>query len=414
MKTILLLATLDTKGEEALYVKELIEKRGHATLVLDMGSFGEPAFEADITAEKVAAAAGSTIEEVRALKYAGQAGGVMTRGAQEVVKSLYDAGKFHGVLAIGGGTGSAMASAIMRQLPIGLPKLMLSTQHLVNVGLRGYIGTSDIAVMPSVVDIAGLNRMTTRSLSNAASAIIGMIEASDIGTSDKPLVFTTMLGITTSFGLKIKEILERSGFEVVIFHAVGLGGMTMESMLETYPVTGIIDASLNEVGNDLLGGLASAGPNRLEAAGRRGIPQIIVPGNVDTITFFSPDTVPDCYRGRNLHNHNPQATAMRPNADELKLIGETIARKLNQARGPVKVLIPSRGFSAFDIKGGVFYDPVADMAFVNSLKSVLDTGIEVKELDMHINDESFARIVCDEFLDMLQHGPNTPRIDKMC
>lgn len=183
MKTILLLVTLDTKGEEAQYVKELIEKRGHAILILDMSSFGKAALKADITAEEVAKAAGSGIEEVRALKYSSQATEVMTRGAEKVVRSLYNAGKFHGVLSVGGGTGSAMASAVMRQLPIGLPKFMLVTQHVVQAGLKGYVGTSDIAVMPSVVDIAGLNRLTMRSLNNVTNAIIGMVEPTETEVS---------------------------------------------------------------------------------------------------------------------------------------------------------------------------------------------------------------------------------------
>ena len=407
MKTILLLATLDTKGEEAQYVKELIEKRGHAILILDMSGFGRAALKADITAEEVAKAAGGNIEEVRAFKSAGQATEVMTRGAEKVVRSLYNAGRFHGILSVGGGTGAAMASAVMRQLPIGLPKFMLVTQHVVQAGLKGYVGTNDIAVMPSVVDIAGLNRLTMRSLNNATNAIIGMVEPTETEVSEKPLVFMTMLGITTTCGLMIKELLVKKGFEVMIFHAVGLGGMTLESLIETYPVSGVIELSLNEIGNELFGGLASAGPNRLEAAGRLGIPQIITPGNVDTITFFSPETVPDRYKARNLHHHNPQATGLRTNAEELKIVGETIAKKLNQAKGPVKVLIPTRGFSSLDIEGGVFYDPVADMAFINSLKSSLDKRIPVEEIDANINDERFAKIAADRFLDIIGFSHNT-------
>jgi len=406
MKTILLLATLDTKGEEAKYVKELIEKRGHAVMVLDMSSLGKPPFEPDIAAEEVAKAAGSSIEEVRALKYSSQATEVMTRGAEKVVKSLCDADKFHGVLSMGGGTGSAMASAVMRQLPIGLPKFMLVTQHVVEAGLKGYVGTSDIAVMPSVVDIAGLNRLTMRSLNNAASAIVGMVESSEIRVSEKPLVFTTMLGITTTCGLMLKELLTRKGFEVIIFHSVGLGGMTLERLIEKYPVSGVIELSLNEIGNELFGGFAKAGPKRLEAAGRLGIPQIIVPGNIDTITFFSPETVPDRYKARNLYYHNPQATAVRTNADELKLVAETVAKKLNQAKGPVKVLIPTRGFSSLDAEGGCFYDPVADMAFISSLKSSLNKRIPVEEIDNNINDERFAKIAADRFLDIIGFSHN--------
>lgn len=292
--------------------------------------------------------------------------------------------------------GTAVASAVMRELPIGVPKFMLSSQKIVQAGISGYVGTKDIATMPSVADIAGLNMLTRKALSNAVGAIVGMVESPELEVVKKPLVFMSMLGTTTGCGLKVKSLLENKGLEVIIFHSIGIGGMTLEELIQSYPVRGVIELGLNEIGNELLGGVATAGPNRLEAAGKKGIPQIITPGNADFINFLAPDTIPSQYRSRNLHAHNPQATLMRLNADELKLVGETVARKLNLATGPVKVLIPKRGFSSLDYKGRIFYDPVADKAFVDSLVNSLHKAITVKEIDAHINDDKFADAIVEE------------------
>lgn len=400
-KTILCIGTLDTKGSELQYVKELIEKRGHTALVMDISSLGEAPFTPDITAEEVARSAGSTIHEVRSFREAGPAAGIMTSGAIKIAKDLYNSGKFHGVISLGGGMGSAIASAVMRELPVGVPKFMLSSQKIVQAGIKEYVGTKDIATMPSIGDIAGLNRLTTKALSNAASAVIGMVEAPEVEVAEKLLVFMTMLGTTTSCGLKVKSLLEDKGFEVVVFHTIGIGGKSFEELIETYPVKGVIELGLNEIGNELFGGFASAGPNRLEAAGKKGIPQVITPGNVDFINFLAPETVPERYKNRTLCFHNPQATLPRMNAEELKLIGEMVAKKLNLASGPVKVLIPTRGFSSLDREGNIFYDPVANKAFVDALKNSLAQTIELKEIDAHINDEQFARIVAHEFMNLV-------------
>ena len=277
---------------------------------------------------------------------------------------------------------------------------MLSSQKIVQAGIREYVGTKDIAVMPSMADIAGLNRLTRKALSEAVGAIVGMVESAEPEISEKPLVFMTMLGTTTGCGLKVKSLLEDKGFEVAVFHTIGIGGMTFEELLKEYPVKGVIELGLNEIGNELFGGLASAGPHRLEAAGMRGIPQIITPGNVDFINFLAPETVPEQYRNRKLCFHNPQATLPRLNGEELKLIGETVAKKLNLATGPVKVLIPTQGFSSLDREGNIFYDPVADRAFVEALKDSLKETIELKEINAHINDDEFARKLVDEFIEL--------------
>ena len=401
-KIILCIGALDSKGPEVQYLKQLIErKRDYRALVMDIGSLKRAPFTAHITAEEVAKAAGSTIAEVRGLKEAGPAAKIMTIGAIRIAKDLYNSRKFHGVISIGGGMGSGVASSVMRELPIGIPKFMLCSQKIVQAGIRNYVGTKDIVIMPSVADIAGLNRLTKDALSKSVGAIVGMMETAEIEVSEKPLVFMTMTGLSTGCGLRVKSFLEDKGFEVAVFHAIGVGGETFEELVKTHPVKGVIELGLNEIGNELFGGLASAGPNRLEAAGEKGIPQIITPGCVDIINFLAPETLPDRYKGRPLCFHNPQATLPRLNAEELKLLGETVGKKLNLSTGRVKILIPIRGFSSLDCQGNIFYDPVADRAFIDSLKSSLKEAIEVREIDAHINDDEFAKIVTNEFTDII-------------
>jgi uncharacterized protein (UPF0261 family) len=402
-KVILCIGTLDTKGPELLYIKQLIERRsGYEALVMDIGSLGIAHFTADITAEEVAKAAGRTMQEVRGLKEAGPAAKIMAVGAIRIVKDLHHSGKFHGVISIGGGMGSGVASAVMRELPIGMPKFMLSSQKIVQAGIRKYVGTKDIVIMPSVADIAGFNRLTRDALRKSVGAIIGMMETAESEVSEKPLVFMTMTGLSTGCGLKVKSFLEEKGFEVAVFHTIGVGGETLEELVKTYHVSGVIELGLNEIGNELFGGLASAGPNRLEAAGEKGIPQIITPGCIDIINFLAPETLPDRYKDRPLCFHNPQATLPRLNDEEFRLLGETVGKKLNRAVGPVKVLIPTRGFSSLDCQGNIFYDPIADRAFIDSLKSSVKQTIEVTEVDAHINDDAFADVVANEFMDIIK------------
>lgn len=402
-KIVLCIGTLDTKGPELQYIKQLIErKKGYNALVMDIGSLGIAPFAADITAEEVATAAGSTIQKVRALKEAGPAAKIMTVGAIRIVKDLYRSGKFHGAISIGGGMGSGVASAVMRELPIGMPKFMLSSQKIVQAGIRNYVRTKDIVIMPSVADIAGFNRLTRDALRKSVGAIIGMMEATESEASEKPFVFMTMTGLSTGCGLKVKSFLEEKGFEVAVFHTIGVGGETFEELLKSYRVSGVIELGLNEIGNELFGGLASAGPNRLQTAGEKGIPQIITPGCIDIINFLAPETLPDRYKDRPLCFHNPQATLPRLNAEEFRLIGETMGKKLNRAVGPVRVLIPIRGFSSLDCQGNIFYDPITDRAFIDSLKSSLKETIEVREVDAHINDVEFAEVVANEFMDIIK------------
>ncbi|MFC2038168.1 Tm-1-like ATP-binding domain-containing protein [Chloroflexota bacterium] len=402
-KVILCIGTLDTKGTELLYVKQLIDNKSNfKAMIMDVGCLDGPYFQANITAEEVAEAAGRTIGEIRAIDEAGPAIAIMTSGAKKIAGELYNSGYFQGILSIGGGTGSAIASAVMKELPIGLPKFMLSSQKIVQAGIRQYIGTRDIVIMPSVADIAGLNRLTIDALNKAVGAITGMMEMEEQVMSEKPLIFMTMTGLSTGCGLTVKTLLEEKGFEVGVFHTIGVGGETFEEMVKRYPVTGVIELGLNEIGNELFGGLASAGPDRLEAAGKLGIPQIITPGCIDIINFLSPETVPEYYRDRVICYHNPQATLPRMNAEELRQVAETISRKLNMATGKVKFLIPLRGFSSIDKEGNDFHNAAADRAFIQSLKETLKKDIEIKEVDAHINDIAFSHMIVNEFINIIK------------
>ncbi|MFC1948032.1 Tm-1-like ATP-binding domain-containing protein [Chloroflexota bacterium] len=401
-KVILCIGTLDSKGPELQYVKNLINgKENYRAFVMDVGCLAEAYFDADITAEEVASAAGSTIEEVRAISEAGPATRIMTAGARKKVKELYESGAFSGVISIGGGTGSGIAAAVLQELPIGFPKFMLSSQKIVQAGIRKYVGTKDIVIMPSIADIAGLNRLTIDSLQKAVGAITGMMDTMIPENYEKPLVFMTMTGLSTGCGLAVKSLLENKGFEVGVFHTIGVGGETFEELVKSYPVKGVIELGMNEIGNELFGGLASAGPHRLEAAGEIGIPQIITPGCIDILNFLGPETLPEQYSDRTICYHNPQATLPRVNADELRLIASTISDKLNRARGKVKFLIPLRGFSSIDCEGNDFYDPVANNAFIDTLKDSLRKDIEVLKIDANINDTAFSESVVNEFLTIL-------------
>ncbi|MGQ9646733.1 MAG: Tm-1-like ATP-binding domain-containing protein [Thermodesulfobacteriota bacterium] len=395
-KTIVCIGTLDTKGQEVQYIKSLIEQRGHRVLVVDDGILDEPSVRADITREEVASAAGVTLEEMRALGNERKAVEAMTAGLCKVIQGLYSSGRLDGVISIGGGMGTSMATTAMRQLPLGVPKLVVSTKVAQSGVAKEYMGTKDITMVSSVADIAGLNRLTRRIASNAAGAIVGMVESPPVEISDRPLVVMSMNGTTTKCGLKVMSALEEE-YEVVVFHSIGMGGRALEEFVKNESVKTVIELGLNEIGNDLFRGMASAGPKRLEAAGEKGILQIITPASVDFINFLSPDTVPPEYKNRKLIFHNPQATTLRLNSDELKKVAEVMAEKLNRAAGTVKVLIPTRGFSSWDQLGGGFYDPEADRIFIDALKDRLRSSIMVSEIDAHINDERFAKVIVEEF-----------------
>jgi len=401
MKKIVCIATLDTKGAEAQYVKKIIEKKGHAVTLIDTGILGKPAITADITREEVAAAANTTIPEVIALGTEGKASRVMPIGLAEIVKRLYNSGKLDAVISIGGSIGTTMATAAMRELPVGVPKLMVSTRAGLDESGR-YVGTKDVTLMPSVCDIQGLNRVTRRILANAAGAIVGMVEVADdqIDAPEKPLIVMSEVGTTTKCGLRVKSALESKGYEVVIFGGAGIGGKCQEEFIKNNPVKGVIELSIYEVSNELFGGRHTSGPDRLEAAGQKGIPQIITPGMVNILSFHA-DAVPNLFKDRQ-EPRQPGIAAVYLKADQLERVAKTIAEKLNRATGPVRVLLPSRGFSSFSGKERKLYDLKDERAFNDSLKASLISSIPVREIDAHINDVEFSNAVVEEFFQLLE------------
>lgn len=393
-KVVLLIGTLDTKGEEIDLLKTLILGRGHTVLIADTGILGGPFLKADIPREQIAETAGTDIHELREKGDEAHAQKAMGIGLKKIVLSLLQSGSIHGLLAVGGGQGSVIVSPILKSLPLGFPKLLVSTKAT-QAGIRPYVGTKDVLVLPPVADLAGINRLTRRILINAAGAISGMVEMEVVKAENRPLVVLSMNGTVTGCGLTVKSALEKDGYEVLVFHSIGTGGEALESYVAEQDVAGVIELAVNEIGNELFGGLASAGPHRLESAVRKEIPLILVPGSADFINFLGPETVPDKYRGRKIHVHNPQANLVRTNDSENHVLGETIARKLNHARAPVVILWPKQGLSTLDCTGKPFWDQNADRALLEGLKKVLDPRIPIKEVDAFINDQEFARVVVE-------------------
>jgi len=398
----MLIGTLDTKGAEYAYVRKLIVERGHQALVLDAGIIGEPHFSPDISAEVVAQAGGTSLAELRRRADRGMAIEVMARGAAQLIAQFYAKGKFDGILGLGGSGGSTIATAAMQVLPLGVPKLMVST--LVCCGdVAPYVGVKDINLMYSVVDIAGLNRLLRRIFVNAVGAVCGMVEQRlpPVEEKQKPLLATTMLGVTTPCGNVVREHLEQAGYEVFVFHATGKGGQTMESLISDGLIVGVADITTSEWSDELVGGVMNAGPHRLEAAGRKGIPQVVSCGALDIVDFWAYATVPAQFKDRILYKHNPHITLMRTTPEECAECGQIIADKLNRARGPTALFVPLQGLSAIDKKGQPFYLPEANEALFEALRRHIHPPVELIELDLHINDPEFAIAMTDRLLEML-------------
>jgi len=395
-RTILLVGTLDTKGEEYGYVRDLIRARGHEVLTLDLGVLGEPQIAPDIGADEVARAGGSTLEELRARRDRGTAVDVMLAGAREIVARLYKEGRFDGVLGLGGGGGTAMVSAAMRVLPVGVPKVLVSTMMSGNTA--PYVDIKDITMMYSVVDIAGLNPLLRRVLANAAGAICGMVEQEVPEVESRPMIAATMFGVTTPCVTAARRLLESAGYDVMVFHATGSGGRAMEGLIDDGYFAGVLDVTTTEWCDEVVGGVLSAGPDRLSAAGRKGIPQVVSVGAVDMVNFGPMDTVPEKFRGRNLYRHNPSVTLMRTTPAECEEIGRRIAAQLNKAQGPVVLVLPLRGLSMIDAEGQPFHDPEADRVLFDTLRGHVGPNVRVVEVDAHINDPEFAQVLVDELV----------------
>jgi uncharacterized protein (UPF0261 family) len=406
---IVVVGTLDTKGREVLYVKRRMESAGESVLVIDTGSGGFPTVEPDVSRDEVFEAGGSTVGEIQAAGDRGKAVACAAVGAAEVLKRLHAAGQVEGVLGLGGSAGTTIGATAMRGLPFGVPKLLIST--LASGQTRPYLGGSDIVLMPSISDVAGLNRITRSILNRAADALVGMVRGMRVGGAMEaagtgPVVGATMFGVTTPSVEAARARLEASGCEVLVFHATGVGGQAMESLVRDGEIDVVLDLTTTELADELVGGILTAGPERLEAAGAAGVPQVVSFGALDMVNFGPRETVPEKFAGRKFHIHNPTVTLMRTTVEENAALGGLMARKLARSRGPVVVLIPRGGVSAIDAPGKPFHDPAADAALFEGLIRGLEgcAGVEVIDRPEHINDPAFAELAAAHALRLAREG----------
>jgi uncharacterized protein (UPF0261 family) len=406
---VFLLATLDTKGREAAFLRDELARRGVQTILLDAGCLGLPAVPADVPRADVFAAAGTSLEAQQKLGDRGQAVAAAARGAAKIVAQAFARGEVQGVLAIGGSAGTTIGTAAMRALPLGVPKLMVST--LASGQVRQYVGDKDILMLNSVVDISGLNRISRLILSSAAAAMAGMVGATGIlpvpsvpPAADKPLIAATMFGVTTRCVERARQVLEQAGYEVLVFHATGSGGQAMESLIADGLIAGVLDITTTELADELVGGVLSAGPDRLTAAAKAGVPQVVSVGALDMVNFHAPETVPERFRDRLFYRHNPTVTLMRTTPAENAQLGQEIGRKISASRGPAAILLPRKGVSAIDAEGQPLDDPAARQALFDAVRRAAGT-VEVIELDLHINDPAFADAAAQKLLALLaQNG----------
>jgi uncharacterized protein (UPF0261 family) len=404
MATVVLVGTLDTKGIEYGFLRDRIKEAGVDVLLVDCGVLGEPQVEADVAREDVAAAAGADHAALVAAGDRGAAVDAMGRGAAAVLARLHSEGKVDGVAAVGGSGNSSIAAQAMRDLPVGVPKLIVST--VASGDTRPYVGAVDITMTYSVVDISGINQISARILSNAAGAIAGMAVATVPERSgERPLIGATMFGVTTPCVTRARERLEELGYEVLVFHATGTGGQSFEALATGGYLVGALDVTTTELADDLVGGVLSAGPDRLEAVGRTGIPQVVSLGALDMVNFGPRDTVPERFEDRNLYVHNPTITLMRTTRDEMAELGRRIARKLNDAAGPTVLFVPLRGVSAIDVDGQPFRDAEADEALFDALREGVDASkVEVHEVDVDVNDPAFATAMADRLHELIREA----------
>jgi uncharacterized protein (UPF0261 family) len=408
MTTVVLLGTLDTKGAEYDFVRRRLVDLGCEVVMVDAGTMGQSQYPVDVGPDEVAAGAGFDRATLAAASDRGAAIAAMSEGARRVVDGLHADGRLDGILALGGSGAAALASPAMRALPIGVPKLIVSTMTAGDT--RPYVGESDVAMLHPVVDIAGINRISASILDNAAAAIAGMAaayarRAREPREGDRPLIAATMFGVTTPCVTAARQRLEELGYELLVFHATGSGGRAMEALIRSASIDGVLDVTTTELADEIGGGILSAGPDRLEAAGATGIPQVVSVGALDMINFGPLDTVPDRYRSRKLHVHNASVTLMRTTLEENAQLGRLIAEKLNQATGPVSVFVPTGGVSMIDAPGQPFHDPAADDALFDALRSGLRPDIERIEMPVNINDPTFAVAMVDRLHELMAAAP---------
>ncbi len=403
--TIAIISSLDTKGEETEFIVKKIREYEHKPLVIDTGFRGLPMIKPDIKREEVAKAAGSEIEVLSALDDRAQAISTMSRGLSLILTRLYgDRRDFRGVLALGGGCGTALATEAMQVLPLGFPKVMVSTA--LNGDVSGFLKGRDIILYPSITDIAGLNPILCSVLANASAIICSLAEKAVMPSlkGKKKLIALTMFGITTPCVNEVKKILESKGFTPLVFHANGAGGRIMEELIRSGYVAGVMDITTTELTDDLMGGIRSAGPGRLSAAADKGLPQIVCPGAIEVINFGPEMTIPPLYKDRLTYRHTANATLVRINKEESAQLGRLMAEKLNASTGPTSIIIPLGGFSEYDKPGRPFYDKESDLAFIEALEKYLEGHIKLVKIDTHINDPIFAQKATECFLKLMEEA----------
>ena len=397
MATIAVLGTLDSKGEEHAFVAALIAQHGHKPLLIDVGTGGPATVQPDITREQVAAAIGLDLASLMAKKDRGACVVAMTHAAPALVSKLASDGRIHGIISLGGGGGTAIGTAAMRALPLGFPKLMVSTLAAGNVA--PYLGTKDITMMPSIADVAGLNRLSRVIFTRAAGAICGMVDVTPEVGAAKPLIVASQFGNTTTCVTEAKKVLEAAGYEVLVFAATGTGGRIMESVIESGIVAGVLDVTTTEWADELVGGNLNAGPDRMDAAAKANIPVVVAPGCLDMVNFGERASVPAKFEGRNFYIHNPQITLMRTTADECRQLGEIVAKKANAYQAGTAIMIPKKAISVISAAGQPFHDAATDEALFSALKA--NAKVPVQEFDLAINDKEFAQACAYKLIELI-------------
>ena len=402
MGTIVVLGTFDTKGIEHRFLAERVRDLGHEPLLVDGGGFGVPQIEADIPREAVAAEGGIDLAALQARGDRGEMVTAMAAAAATVVRRLHVQGKLVAIVSMGGSGGTAIGTAAMRGLPLGIPKVMVST--LASGNVAPYLDISDIVMIPAVSDVAGLNAFTRAQFTRAAATVCTLVDtnirlaAAREGKETKPLIVASMFGNTTPCVERARSLLEAAGRDVVVFHATGTGGRTMEALIESGTVAGVLDVTTTEWADELVGGILGAGPTRIDAAAQRGIPAVIAPGCLDMVNFGAPETISPAFAGRRFHRHNAQVTLMRTTPEECRDLGRILAQKVNASVGPVTVLLPLGGISMIAVPGQPFHDPAADDALFSAIRKWLSPGIPLVELDCAINDPPFAEACVERLL----------------
>jgi len=398
MATIAVLGTLDSKGTEHAFVADCIRARGHRPLLIDVGTGAPPGITPDITREQVAAAAGLDLTGLLARQDRGECVVAMSEAAPVLLAKMAANGEIQGIISLGGGGGTAIATAAMRALSLGFPKLMVSTLAAGNIA--PYLGSMDIVMMPSIADVAGLNRLSRVIFSRAAGAICGMVETETQAEETKPLVVASMFGNTTACVTEAKRIIEQAGYEVLVFAATGAGGKSMEALIKSGMVAGVLDLTTTEWADELVGGVLSAGPHRLEATAMAKVPCVIAPGCLDMVNFGERSSVPEKFADRKFYIHNPQITLMRTTPEECAELGRILAEKVNRYTAPAAIMIPTRAISVISAAGQPFHDPAADEALFNAIRK--NSNIPVIEFDQEINNPVFAKACAEKLLHLME------------